>query len=171
MEDNLLINFLIDDINTFREHNKSFSLLPAIEKYEQIKNIILQSDTIIFFTMSQCFLKNSIESKCMEVLKEKSIKYKNVTVNYPALGYTESICPSDETFCYSLDISTEEKKKLFLDNYCLYEHDHFLLVLPTLDTSFKVADERSYAPYKFYFLSDMQIKMIIEHHTREVIIL
>ncbi len=170
MKDNLTINFLIDDINNLKKHNETFGRLSSNEKYELIKDTILQSDTVVFYIMTGCFFDDTLEFPCMKKLKNESQKYKNITINYPSLGYKESDEIISGTFCYCLDISTDEKKKLFLDNYCFYERNEFLLDLPHLNTSFKVVNNRSYAPYKFYFLTSMQVKMVIEHHTREVVI-
>lgn len=170
MKETLSINFSIDDINTFKKRNEAFSALSATEKYEFIKDTILKSDTVVFYIMTGCFLDDILEFPCMETLKKESEKYKDIIVNYPELGYTEPDEPFSETFCYRLDISTNDKKKLFFDNYCLYGNDEFSISLPELDTAFKVADNSFYAPYIFYFLSDTEIKLYIAHHTREMII-
>jgi hypothetical protein len=163
MNNTLNIDLVINDIERFQASNLSLLQLQPIEKYKLVKDVILQSDSIVFYIMTGCFLENDIDDECMDVLKRNSEKYCGLTVNYPVQGYSEAEEPAYGD-CYFLDVSTDEKKKLFFDNYCFYEHENFLIVMPEMDTS----DERSFAPYKFYFLSGAEIKMIAEHHTGTV---
>lgn len=170
MTDNLLLKFSIANIDMYKQKNSQFLNLSEIEKYKFIKNIILESDTVVFFIMTGCFLNDIYKFSCMKTLKSKSLKYKKIIIDYPELNYKEYEEPVDDTFCYCLDISTDEKKKIFFDNYCFYGSSNFILDLPKLNTSFKVEENRFYMPYIFYFLKDMQVKMVIAHHTKEIMI-
>ena len=167
MKNNISIKISINNRFTWQKANEAFYSLVPKEKYEIIKNNILKSDTVIFF-MTSNFLKDVHETPFIQILKKSSEKYENVTVIDVVSGHTEYADHLCETLCYSLDISTNEGKKLFLDNYCFFEHEKFLLVLPELDSSLKIADNYSYEPYSFFFLSNMQVNMYIEHHTRRV---
>ena len=170
MKDNYVIDFLINDIDAFKKRNESLYDMPLNEKYAKIKDKILESDTVIFYIMTGCFLENDLESPHMEVLKSNSEKYRNATIRFPVQRTAEKADPVRGTCCYILDISTSDKKKLFLDNYFFYEHDDLMFELPELDTAFKVSDNIAYAPYEFYFVSDMQVEMVVSHHTRQVVI-
>lgn len=83
------------------------------------------------------------ESLCMRLLKHISEEYCSFKI-----VWSEKV--HDGT-CYSFDISTEDKKKLFLDNYRFYDHADFAIGLPKLGTYFKVAVDCSYEPYSSYF--------------------
>ena len=163
MANKLTIDCITDDIASFQAQYIKFLALNANLRYDIIKDVILSSTRAIFFNMTGSFMYGAKESTCMKFLKNISEKYSSFAIDWS--GKIENL--HDGT-CYSLDISTNNQKKMFLDNYRFYDHADFKIDLPELNTAFKVADDRSYEPYSFYFLSDMKLKMFIEHHTREV---
>ena len=159
----LMIKCSTDDIPHFQTQYLKFCALSAEERYNIIKDMILSSDRVVFFNMTGSFMYGTKESPCMELLKKHSEEHSSFAIDW--FGMIEKV---HEGMCFSLDISNDDKKKLFLDNYRFYDHTNFEAELPELRTSFTVSDDRSYEPYSFYFLSNMKLKMLIEHHTREV---
>ena len=165
MKNILTIKCTIDDISGYRERFMKFSNLSAAERYGIIKDDILSSDAVVFFNMTGGFMVGGKESPCMETLKKSADMYDGAVIGFPVQSRTENIGQ-----CFKLDISSPEKKKLFLDNYRFYDHTDFIIELPELGTALRVADDRDYEPYSFFFLSGTELKMHIEHHTREVCI-
>ena len=165
MKNILTIKCTIDNISRYKERFMKFSNLSAAERYGIIKNNILSSDTVVFFNMTGGFMVGGKESPCMETLKKSAEMYDGAVIEFSVQSRTENIGQ-----CFKLDISSPEKKKLFLDNYRFYDHTNFTIELSEPGTAFRVADDRDYEPYSFFFLSGMELKMHIEHHTREVCI-
>ena len=165
MKNILTIKCTIDDISGYRERFMKFSNLNAAERYGIIKDNILSSDAVVFFNMTGGFMVGGKESPCMEALKKSADMYDGAVIGFPVQSRSENIGQ-----CFKLDISSPEKKKLFLDNYRFYDHTDFIIELPELGTALRVADDRDYEPYSFFFLSGTELKMHIEHHTREVCI-
>ncbi|MBO4494002.1 MAG: hypothetical protein J5724_06390 [Ruminococcus sp.] len=165
MKNILTIKCTIDDISGYKERFMKFSNLSAAERYGIIKDNILSSDAVVFFNMTGGFMVGGKESPCMETLKKSADMYDGAVIGFPVQSRLENIGQ-----CFKLDISSPEKKKLFLDNYRFYDHTDFIIELPELGTALRVADDRDYEPYSFFFLSDTELKMHIEHHTREVCI-
>lgn len=168
----LTISFTTDDLNAARKRMEDFSQLSAAEMYENVKNAVLSSDAVAFFNMTGGFMTGAKESHCMELLKNSSEEYSALLMECSSdNGKTKLTDVVHEGTCYRLDISAPLKKKLFLSNYCFYGHEDFVIELPELGTAFTAADDRSYEPYSFFFLSGIQAKMYVEHHTRTVLLM
>ena len=171
MNSKLTIRCAIDDVSAFKNRCRRLLSLSAEERYNIIKDNILGSDAVVFFNMTGGFMKGGKESPCTEILKSSSAEYGSLSMEWsPKQVKTSETESVHEGPCYMLDLSTPEKKKLFLDNYRFYDHTDLTIELPELGTAFKVADDRDYEPYSFFFLSGTEIKMHIEHHTRQAYI-
>jgi hypothetical protein len=163
MNSKLTISCNIEDVPGSQKRLMRFLSLSAAERYGIIKDDILSSDAVVFYNMTGGFMVGGKESPCMETLKRAADMYESAVIEFPVQSKTENIGQ-----CFKLDISSPGKKKLFLDNYRFYDHTCFTIELPGLGTAFRVADDRDYEPYSFYFLSGTELKMFIEHHTRDV---
>ena len=91
MNNELTINFTINDINAFQERYKAFLQLSPKERYNIIKDTVLASDTVVFYNMTGGFMAGAKESPCMDILKSGADMYESAVIGYPVKDRTEHI--------------------------------------------------------------------------------